>query len=198
MDSKTSIIQQKQSFNLPDALQFKRDIPIRHLPATRTGMTVVWIEDRRCLLSSEDSNRLRTLLRDDRCSVVFYSSVTKCIKYLKRTRSREYVVVVVISHSIQVIHKIIDRLRQYRIAQTVYIVSSEENIVDRFSSAIDSISVFDDTKSMFNRLELLISDIQNGNFEGGLFTTFNRKEKALKDIGQEMGAFVWSHAIEGQ
>jgi hypothetical protein len=90
------------------------------------------------------------------------------------------------------------RLRQYRIAQTVYIVSSEKNAVDRFSSAIDSIIVFHDTKSMFNCLELLIGDIQNGNFEGGLFTTFSRKEKALIDIRQEMGAFVCSHSIEGQ
>jgi len=62
----------------------------------------------------------------------------------------------------------------------------------------DDITVFQDKNSMLDRLEPLIDDIQKENFEGGLFTTFNRKEKALKDIRQELAAFVWNHVFKSQ
>jgi spore maturation protein CgeB len=89
------------------------------------------------------------------------------------------------------------RLRQYRIVQTIYIVSSEKNAVDYFTSTIDDVTVFQDKDSMFDRLEPLIDHIQREKFEGGLFTTFNRKEKALKDIRQELAAFVLDHIFKG-
>jgi len=198
-----STIKKKQSFELSeldrrDVLKFKRDIPIKHLPKTRADTTLVWLEDSQCLSSIENNIRLHTLLQNDHCSMLFYSNVTKCIKYLKRVRSREYVIVIIISYPIEVMQKMIYRLRQYRIIQTIYIVSCERNASDRFLSITDDIAVFQDKNSMLNRLELLINDIQKENFEGGLFTTFNRKEKALKDVRQEQAAFVWSHVFKSQ
>jgi hypothetical protein len=196
-------IQQKQTSKLSgldrsDVAKFKRDIPIKYLPKTRAGTTIVWLEDIQSSTFTENNVRLHTLLQNDRCFVVFYSSVAKCIKFLKQARSREYVVVIIISYPIQAIQKIIYRLRRYRIVQTIYIVSSEKNASVYFSSTTDVIIVLQDKKSMLDSLELLIDDIQKENFESGLFTTFNRKEKALKDIRQELGAFVCNHVFKSQ
>jgi hypothetical protein len=198
-----STIQKKQSFELSDldrrgVLKFKRDIPIKHLPTTRADTTVVWLEDSQCLSSIENNTRLHTLLQNDYCSILFYSNMTKCIKYLKRVRSREYLIVVIISYPIEVMQKMIYRLRQFRVAQTIYIVSSERNASDYFSSITDDIAVFENKNFMLDRLELLIHNIQKQNFEGGLFTTFNRQEKALKDVRQELAAFVWNQVFKGQ
>ncbi len=199
----TSTIQQKQSFKVSDldrcdVLKFKRNIPVRQLPTTRAGTTVVWLEHNRCSMSIENNIRLHTLLQNDRCLVIFYSNVAKCIKYLKKARSREYMIVVIISYPIEVIQKMIYRLRQYRIVQTIYIVSSERNSSDYFLLTTDDITVFHNKNSMLDRLEPLVDDIQKEHFEGGLFITFNRKEKSLKDIREELAAFVWNHVFKSQ
>jgi hypothetical protein len=90
------------------------------------------------------------------------------------------------------------RLRQYRIVQTIYIVSSKGNAIDYFPSIIGNIVIFQDKNSMLNRLELLINDIQEEKFEGGLFTTFDSNAKALKNIREEPASFIWFHVFKGR
>jgi hypothetical protein len=82
--------------------------------------------------------------------------------------------------------------------QTIFIVSSDRNASDCFSSTTDDIAVFQNNNSMFDHLDHLLDDIQNNNFESSLFTTFNRKEKALKDVQEELAAFVWNHVFKGE
>ena len=50
---------------------------------------------------------------------------------------------------------------------------------------------------MLDRLEPLIDNIHKDNFEGSLFASFNRKEKALEDIRSELAVFVWNHVFKG-
>lgn len=198
----SSTSQQKQSFILSDldrsdVLKFRCNIPVRKLPTTRASVTVIWLENSHRRLFIENNIRLRTLLQNDLCSVIFYSNVSKCIKYLKQARSCEYVIVIVISHATEIIHKIIYRLRQYRIIQTMYIVSSLKISIDHFSSTIDDIAIFQDKESMVDRLEPLVDDILKENFEDGLFISFNRREKALNDRQQELGAIVSNRVFKG-
>jgi hypothetical protein len=199
----SSNFSQKQSFNVynydrRNLLKFKRNIPVRHLPTTRDDVTVVWLEDSQCSSLVENNAQLQTFAWIDHCSILFYTNMTRCIKYLKRVRSREYVIIVIISYPIEAMHKIIFRLRQYRIVQTIYIVSSECNAIDYFSSIIGNIAIFQDKNSMLNQLELLINDIQEDKFETGLFTTFDSNAKALKNIREEPASFVWFHVFKGR
>ena len=199
----TSTIREKQSFysshlDRSDRFKFKLDIPVRSLPKTRAGVTVVWLENTSSSFLIGDNSRLHTFAHDHRCSVLFYSNVTKCIKYLKRARSREYVVLVIVSYPVEEIQKIIYRLRRYRIVQTIYIVSSEKDINDSSLLTVNDVTVFDNKISMHDRLELLIDNIENENYEGGSFTTFYRKEKALKDVEEELGAYIWNHICKSQ
>ena len=194
---------QKQSLHLcnPDGnhvSKFKRDIPVRHLPTTRDDITVVWLEGNQCSSLIESNDQFQSFTWTDRCSILFYSNITKCIKYLKRVRSREYVIVVIISYPIEAIHKIIYRLRHYRIVQTIYILSYERNAIDFYPSTIDNMVIFSDKDTMFNRLELLINGIQEEKFEGPVFTTFDSKARALKNIREEQASFLWFHVFRSQ
>ena len=136
-----------------------------------------------------------TFLENNHYSVIFYSNIRKCIKSLKRTRSREYVIVVLVSYPIDVIHQMIERLRRYRLVQTIYIVTSNRNIIDWFSSTRNDITVFDNKTSMLDQLESFLDDIYKVNFDGGLFTTFNQKERALKDVRDQLNKFLWDHLL---
>ena len=175
--------------------KIQRDVLTRNLPILRSPITIAWLENVQCSLTIDNANRMHAFLQNDHYSVIFYSNMRRCIKYLKRTRSREYVIAVIISYPIDAIHQMIERLRRYRIVQTIYIVTSERNITDWFSSMRNDITIFDNRNSMLNRLETLLNDIYEANFEGGLFTTFNQKERALKDIRDESGKFLWNDVL---
>jgi hypothetical protein len=51
--------------------------------------------------------------------------------------------------------------------QTIFIVSSERNASDCFSSTTDDITVFQNKNSMCDHLDQLLDDIQKDNFESG-------------------------------
>ena len=99
------MVQHKQSSNLSDLDRFdlvkiRRDIPVRYLPTIRADITVVWLADSQRLLFIENNARLHILLRNDRCSIIFYSNINNCIKYLKRARSREYGIIQVLRYQL--------------------------------------------------------------------------------------------------
>ena len=165
------------------------------LPILRSSITVAWLESPQYLLTTDNVSRMHAFLEKDYYSVIFYSNMRKCVKYLKRTRSREYVIAVVVSYPTDVIHEMIDRLRRYRIVQTIYIVTTEHNIINWFSSSRNDITIFDNKNSMLDRLECLLDDIHKVKFEGGLFTTFNQKERALREIQSELGKFLWNDLL---
>lgn len=170
--------------------RLNRDIPIGNLPISRPSITIAWLENPRSMI-----NRMYTFLDNDHYSVIFYSNIRKCIKSLKRTRSRDYVIIVLVSYSIDVIHQMIERLRRYRLVQSIYIVTSDGNIIEWFASTRNNIQVFENKSTMLDQLECFLNDIHKVNFEGGLFTTFNQKERALKDIRDQLGTFLWNDVL---
>ena len=50
---------------------------------------------------------------------------------------------------------------------------------------------------MFENLEKRIKEVEEQNLNGGLFTTFCRGEKSLKDVQNDLAAFVWTHVFKG-
>jgi vacuolar-type H+-ATPase subunit F/Vma7 len=154
------------------------------------------LENGHCSSFIENEIRLRNF--NDHCFVVYYSNVSKCVKFLKRARSRDYVIVIITSYTVEALQRMLYRLQQYRVAQTVLVVSSDDASTDHLLSTSDRISVFRDQKTMFDHLERLIDKVKDQNLEGGLFTTFHRREKALKDLRLEFGEFIWAHVFRGQ
>jgi vacuolar-type H+-ATPase subunit F/Vma7 len=178
-----------------DKLKYIRNIPVRQLPTIQTGVSIVWLENSQCSPLQDTDIRLGTF--NNRCFVVCYSKVSKCVKFLKRARSRDYVIVVIVSYAIEALRRMLYRLQQHRIAQAILVVSPSVDAIDHLLLISDRIIGFQDQKAMLDHLEQLISEIEDQSLGGGLFTTSNRQEKALKDLRLEFGEFIWANIFRG-
>ncbi|CAF1207135.1 unnamed protein product [Rotaria sp. Silwood1] len=114
----------------------------------------------------------------------------------KPPRSHEYVITVIVSYPIETIQRIIHRFQQHRVIQTIFIVYSDENTAHHLPSIIDNLHIFQTQESMFELLEKRIEQVEEQNLSGGLFTTFNSKEKSLKDVQKDFAIFVWTHVFK--
>ncbi|CAF5026997.1 unnamed protein product, partial [Rotaria sp. Silwood1] len=95
----------------------------------------------------------------------------------------------------ETIQRIIHRLQQYRVIQTMFVVYSDRDTDNHLLSITDNLHIFQTQELMFNVLEKRIEEIEKQNLDGGLFTTFYRKEKSLKDVREDLPTFVWTHVF---
>ncbi|CAM4820701.1 unnamed protein product [Rotaria magnacalcarata] len=182
------------SMNRSDEFKLIRNIPVRQLPVNRSGITLVWLENALSPSHNESQTRLHSLA--NRCFIVYYSSISKCMKYLKQARSREYVIAISVSYPIETVQRIIYRLQQYRVIQAMLIVPTDRDEDNHLPLTNDNLHIFRSQQSMFEVLEKRIEEIQTNNLNGGLFTTFYRNEKALKNVRDDLASFVWFHAFK--
>lgn len=189
------------------------NIPLRRLPSIRSGVTLIWLEDPNLSSSNESVEAIARLRALKNYYVLHYTALSKCIKYLKRARSYERAIIIIgISDdhndlketSISVTD--VSRLCSYRQVQSIFIVSStvkeinsdtENNSATNVRKDMEKvIGIFRNHRSMFIQLQNLISETEE--CDDGLFSAFNLREKALRDVRHELGAFVWSHSYRGE
>lgn len=175
--------------------RFTRNIPVRQLPENRSGIIVIWLENTPELSWDERHTRLKSF--SDRCFIVYYSSVRKCMKHLKRPKSREYIIIIIVSHSMETIQRIIHRLQLYRVIQTILVVINDGAQYDHLPLTARNLYIFRTVGSMFENLESRIKEVEERELNGGLFATFCRGEKSLKDVRDDLAAFVWTHVFKG-
>ncbi|CAF1414193.1 unnamed protein product [Rotaria sp. Silwood1] len=96
----------------------------------------------------------------------------------------------------ETIQRIIQRLQQYRVIQTMFIVYSDRDTDNHLLSIIDNLHIFQTQELMFEVLEKRTEEIEKQHLDGGLFTTFYRKEKSLKDVREDLATFVWTHVFK--
>ncbi|CAF3188337.1 unnamed protein product [Rotaria socialis] len=183
------------SMNRSDEFKLIRNIPVRQLPVNRSGITLVWLENALSPSGNESQTRLHSFAH--RCFIVYYSSISKCMKYFKQARSREYVIAILVHYPIETVQRIIYRLQQYRVIQTMLIIPTDSDEDNHLPITNDNLHIFRSQQSMFEVLEKRIEEIHTNSLNGGLFTTFYRKEKALKDVRDDLASFVWYHVFKG-
>lgn len=169
----------------------KHTYPFDHLRTDPARIRIAWF-------GKGNNDNPRSFLQNECCSIVLYSSIRKCIRLLRRIRSRDYVIVVMLLPSVESLHKMLQRCLQYRIAQVVYIVSTDTSVIERFSSSSNNVVVFHCEETMLDHLQRLIEEIRQARSDGGLFTTFAHPERALKDLRSELSSFHWSYVCKGQ
>ena len=189
------------------------DIPLRRLPSIRGGVTLICIEDSALSSPTKSDEMIARLRALKNYYILRYTKVSKCIKYLKRARSYESVIVLIVMSGEHTDRKEtsiaatdVSRLYHYHQVQTIIIISptikqidsdTENDLLTVVRKDTDKvIGIFRDHQSAYVRLQQLISETEE--FDDGLFSTFNRREKALRDVRHELGAFVWSHSYRGQ
>ncbi len=179
------------------------DIPIGRLPSLRTDITFIWLEDM-SLLSKERDKIVNNLCASNNCQIFRYTNVSRCLKYLKRAKSYEHIVLIITIDNLSITTMEIARLCQHRQIQSVFIVSltcAKDKDVDRIlsSNTQDEIGkineVFHDYQSLLDRLQQLVNEVDET--DDDFFTFFNRSEKAFRHICDELGSYIWSQSLRG-
>ncbi|CAF1539872.1 unnamed protein product [Adineta ricciae] len=178
--------------NLSSQVSVNDRLHVTHSQDRRSDITVVWLEKK----SSIDINQARLLNVNNRCSLICFSNISKCLKYLKRTRSRDYVIMIIVCYSLETIQRLIYLLGQNRLVQTIFVVGSYCDGSDYLPLFSDSFRLFSSRRTLFNVLQKRIEQVDKHHWDSGIFTTFYRKEKAMKDVQQNLATFVWTHVYK--
>ena len=147
----------------------------------------------------------------DYCFVHRCTNLVQCMKYLKKTTRQEYIIVIFLHLDKEKMQPMISQLSRYeqiRIFFSLYQSSHTDDIECEPSVKIEKSCPFSDgsklTKS-FSEYEPLLTAVQqfiinarNTQEYIGLFKTYNSPEKALRDLGRELGSFVWTHTFRGR
>ena len=189
------------------------NIPLRRLPSMRSGITVIWLEGSASMVLWE--NRDKTFLDLAALKnyyVVRYTRVSKCFNYLKRARTHEHVVVVIVHNDDSNFRKEtlitaadIARLQEYRVIQSILVLSQtvEKSLMSspqlskhtKYDGA-SIVKIFRDHTALLTRLQFLLNSTENCG--STLFTAFNSQERALHDVRQKLGTYVWSNMYIGK
>lgn len=128
------------------------------------------------------------------CLIIRFKSISKSIKYLKKSRSYERVILILIMKCIE--YATIIRLKSYQQTQAILIILPEENNDNSILTGEDGrVQTFSNYEMMFNKLTTLLNASQR--YDDGLFTAVNRKEKSLRNVHQALGSFIWSESFKG-
>ncbi|CAF1531000.1 unnamed protein product [Adineta ricciae] len=181
--------------------------------STRSGITLIWFEDSELWSSHESDETVTRLSALKNCFISRYATGSKCIKYLKRAQSYETIILVIVADDKQIdLHTPstdaidVSRIFQYRSVQSIFLVlriankvtgTIEANSFKTSYKTIDKLTgILDNHEAVYSQLQRLISEIEES--DDGLFSTFNQRQKSLRHVRYELGAFVWSHSYRGQ
>ena len=123
--------------------------------------------------------------------IVLYSQKSKCIEYLtSNKRKSEYVIVVL--YGIEVL----DEACQCEQVRSILVVSSEKEACKKnfneYSQHTKVMGIFEESNSMMIKLPQAIADVEVQALEKdiGIFSTFDRKQRSLRDLRQELASFL--------
>ena len=169
----------------------------RRIPLVCRGIILIWIEEPCVPLSlSEECKEIYTRINALRkYHTIRCTNVSRCIRFVKRARSYERIIVVLITCRVPTAD--FSELSNCKQVQSVLIVTPDKtdnnNIPD---NNIKQTYVFSDCQFMFVKLQKMVDeDLQISNEDG--LTIINQREKALRDVRQDLGPFVWSHSYIG-
>ena len=183
--------------NRTDKFRLIHNRSLRQLPQSRSGITLIWLENTSRPVYDENQILLHSF--NDRCLIICYTKISNFIKYLKRVRSREYIIAMIVHFPRETVQRIVHQVQIHRVIQTMYVIYSKTDTNHRSSPSIaDNFYVFENQEIMFEVLRKRIEEIESLQLDGVLFTTFCRQEKSLKNIQDDLAAFVWTHVFKGR
>ena len=134
------------------------------------------------------------------CSVIRHTKLQQFLRCIKRLPTYEYVIVLLDDFEVSISKNVILRLEQYRQIRAILTINAEgEDKLSFHLSANEEMSktieTFGEYQSMFVRLEQLLHAAKDRFNIHNLFITLNRNQKALRDLRQELGPFLWTHTF---
>ncbi len=145
------------------------------------------------------------------CFVFRCTNLLQCIKYFKKASRREYVILLFHNFDKDKIQTMISQLGQYQQIQAIFVLHCSNNTDDvsyethfknagntcSHESKIKLIQSSSEGEPLLSKVQQLIIDTKNNLKDAGLFSMCNSPEKALRDLRQELGSFVWTHTFRG-
>lgn len=165
-------------------------------PSFYGGISLLVIDNSSQNESVKSKSQLNSI---DYCLVFYSTNLSRCLKYLKKIPVREYVVILFYNFHKDKVQNMISQLNQHRQIQAVFVLENptENNDVSCQKSECKIIESFTDWQPLSTSLKQLITDKEHSLKDAGLFTLCHSPEKALRDLRQDLGSFVWTHTFRG-
>lgn len=181
---------------------------LRRIISIYGGVSLLILHNSSQYLNSDDKNLHINFT--NYCFVYYCKDISQCIKYFKKASSHEYVILLFYDFDKDKIQAIVSQFDQYQQIQAIFILHSSINNDNleyklnddndnkcSYKSGIKLVKNFRERESLVSSLQQVIIEIGHNVKDGGLFNICNSPEKALRDLRQELGSFVWTHTFRG-
>lgn len=130
------------------------------------------------------------------CSVVHHRKMSRFFRYLKQLPTYGYVIVLINDLSPIVACQLISRLDTYRQVKVILLTSLSDSFsASHLQPTNRTIRVFHDYSVMFDHLQQIVNQATEEFDNGDSFIIYNRAEKALRDLREHLGSFLWTNTF---
>ena len=178
-----------------------RDYPLLDIPADRLirnqeDVSLVWFNPE--LIDTDVSDLSLNHLRTLNDYVLLYTQKSLYLEYLISEQKRN-------DHIIVILHdtEVLDQTNNCEQVDVILLMNTNNNRCRNVVNERDYrkvVGIFENTSSMLVQLEQVIADVEHHaaqNIEE-VFSTFNRQERALRDVRHEMAVFMWRQVFKGK
>jgi hypothetical protein len=182
----------------------------RRVASIHEGVSLLIVDNPSQHVDSEEKNLHLNFI--NYCFVFRCTDLLQCIKYLKKASRREYVILLFHNFDKDKIQTMISQLDQYQQIQAIFVLHRSNNTDDvscethyknagntcSHESKIKLIQNSSEGEPLLTSVQQLIISTKKNLKDTGLFSMCNSPEKALRDLRQELGSFVWTHTFRGR
>lgn len=176
---------------------FRWNMSVHDLNPNREGITLVWFD--RTLTEANALNLSFDHLRMLNDYILIYSEKTLYMDYLQSEEKRHNSVISILHDT-----ENLDETHDCEQVQAILLISSSENDEDKKKIETTEkkynkvIGIFEDQSSMFEKLQQIIVHVEHQLAQNmtNIFSSFNPKERSLKDVREELVSFMWSHVFK--
>ena len=163
--------------------------------STDDSVTVVSISDSKSsLVKLDDHLKQKDILR--KCSVFHHRKAPRFFKNLQRFATYEDVIVLVNGLNAEKTKWLTSTLYSYRSVKSILVLSvSKTDDLQHEEARNKTIDIFHDYPSMSSYVEKLLDQIEKESSDQDAFIIYNRPQKALKDLREHLGSFIWTNTV---
>jgi hypothetical protein len=172
------------------------DIPIYRLVPNRENITLIWFDSTLTEINTSVSALIHLRALND--YVLFYTQKSTFLEYLMSKRKKSDHVIVVL-YDIEVL----DKAHECEQVHAILMVDPN-NTINKSMITADRhpklVGIFEEREFMLVKLQQVIVDVEHqlAQGAGNTFSTFDRKERALRDVRHQLAPFLWCHVFKGK
>ena len=170
------------------------DIPANRLIPNQEDVSLVWFNPE--LIDTDVLDSSLSHLRTLNDYVLFYTQKSLYLEYLMSEQKRN-------DHIIVILHDIefLDQTNHCEQVDAILLMN-----MNRHANVINErdhqkvVGIFENTNSMLVKLKQVIADVEHHAAQNvrEIFSTFNRRERVLRDVRHELGLFMWRQVFKGK